>query len=657
MQNTTDDIDIRSGAKTRSQIDYDSSFTEREPQIIPPMKSVPIRPAKMRSRTSKNKTNTSRRDAAKAGAPDYAARKDTLSHASSYYGLFLRSTALMQGGIEFVLTHDGSCHKASTIRRKASTLLLDDFEQRINVMLECLPDHSPQWPQILPGAYPNYTADINVIATYAQSAQEIIRDIGAKGGFRNPLPTSLVDFRPVDFIDALDIPVHDKVSQGLCIRLYELIASFDGQCYDVVHRVRQFNAWKGSGYSRHAMPTSPLPTHEGAHNDIPTQQHPLHMRSGEVGAGRLSNRSFHSSTSAGGSGFNGSSAEEIFASFFRASEKGDDDDIFSYFASSKDKIVGASENRNSDDSSSSKSEPHRSATYQPSPEFKDRSIRRSETMPVEQMRPANPMPLTSSNLENMKAPSHISSIRRSETMPVDQMRPASPMPLKPSNRKNKKALWNTSDGGSESGSEELEDIYPPPRKISFQRQPRAYAMEPEAIQPGRGESHRTPLRSAMGSGSSHVLFGEVEPHDKTESDPGYSSKTSEDDEPQRCSPDDPLPHTEGVSIRYDDSSHKHEAASSQGSQGSSPLDEINAINHIFQTDFEPQCREFQKKPLPDAGERKKLYDKLSETILQHVLLKIDAVNAEDGMQRVKKKQLIICAQFALAQLDEVMGAG
>lgn len=60
-------------------------------------------------------------------------------------------------------------------------------------------------------------------------------------------------------------------------------------------------------------------------------------------------------------------------------------------------------------SSSSRKEPQRSATHQPASELKHPGMRRSETMPVNQMRRTEPVPLKSSTLRNTKAPSDISS--------------------------------------------------------------------------------------------------------------------------------------------------------------------------------------------------------------------------------------------------------
>lgn len=121
-------------------------------------------------------------------------------------------------------------------------------------------------------------------------------------------------------------------------------------------------------------------------------------------------------------------------------------------------------------SSSSRREPHRSATYQPSPELKYPSMRRSETAPVDRMRPGNPVPLNSSKLKNMKAPS------------------------------------DTSDSSSQSDSEMTEENHPPPpmhaplqRKTTFGiSQGGAYEVEPESFQPRPKESRRASERPSMG---------------------------------------------------------------------------------------------------------------------------------------------------------------
>ena len=196
-------------------------------------------------------------------------------------------------------------------------------------------------------------------------------------------------------------------------------------------------------------------------------------------------------------------------------------------------------------SSSSRREAQRSATFQHTPEVKHPSMRRSETMPTDRMRPGNPVPLKSSNLKNMKAPS------------------------------------DTSDSSSGSDSEMTEENHPPPRPPPLQRRTTygmsqeggAYVMEPEVYQSHPKESRRTSERPSMSSrgastrlppvaramssayqsderrpalsrhesaratplksrdsGRSGELFGEYTPHSPTETSFRHSPKTSGDDE-------------------------------------------------------------------------------------------------------------------------------
>ena len=122
-------------------------------------------------------------------------------------------------------------------------------------------------------------------------------------------------------------------------------------------------------------------------------------------------------------------------------------------------------------SPSSRKEAQRSATYGSSPEFKPPSMRRSETAPLDRMRPGNPVPLKSSNLKNMKAPSDIS------------------------------------EDSSESDSEMTEENHPPQRPTPPSRKTTygipqegpMYVMEPETFHTPSKDSRRTSERPSMGS--------------------------------------------------------------------------------------------------------------------------------------------------------------
>lgn len=130
------------------------------------------------------------------------------------------------------------------------SLLYKDFGQRINVMLEWLPDRSLQSPQTVPSDNLSYAADVKIIASFADSAQEIVRDMNT---FRGRSPTSLI-------------------AQGLYMRIHDLIATFDRQCYDAVQRGRQYIAWERSAHPRCTMPSNPPHMHTDAHDDVPRQR-------------------------------------------------------------------------------------------------------------------------------------------------------------------------------------------------------------------------------------------------------------------------------------------------------------------------------------------------------------------------------------------------
>ena len=115
-------------------------------------------------------------------------------------------------------------------------------------MLECLPNRcvpesSLQSPQTEPGYDQSYIADVQIIASDAQVAQEIIRDIY---DLKCRLPNLLNDFRSKDFIiDALSpnsgTSIQDynlRRQQPFLMRIHELVEDFDRQCYDAVHRMR-----------------------------------------------------------------------------------------------------------------------------------------------------------------------------------------------------------------------------------------------------------------------------------------------------------------------------------------------------------------------------------------------------------------------------------
>ncbi|KAF6232776.1 hypothetical protein HO173_008990 [Letharia columbiana] len=437
-------------------------YAESRPQKITSKKSVPFRPAKKRLWTSEKETSSSRNDAAKPGDPESATQNYAKSHASSHDGYFPRSVAELQRGINFVVTPQGVCHKPNM------SLLYKDFGQRINVMLEWLPDRSLQSPQTVPGDNPSYAADVKIIASFAHSAQEIVQDMNT---FRGRSPTSLIDFRPEDFIDALDHRVYlhadlaYEVAQGLYMRIHDLLrlsidnatmlyngsdSIFPGRALRIhVSAAIEPAAWGGASTDDLKTKTSDLKAWEsmrtprGGEGPIPFHIWTVPQKAAgppPVPPGRETNgKATHLRN------WSSSDSTDILASFYAGFGTRDDDDIFSRSLPRstlpKERTVDDSGNRDSDGSSTPRREPDRSAIYQPSPELKQPSMRRSETMPVDlvdrrmRMRPGSLAPLTSSNPNDMKAPS------------------------------------DTSDSSSELHSETTEETYPPPRPNPLQRKP------------------------------------------------------------------------------------------------------------------------------------------------------------------------------------------
>ena len=384
----TDEIGIKSGAKFKSQPRSSNSslreptHTGNKPQNVPSTHSVPSMHAKERSRTSKNEANTINSDTANASDAECGAGQDgAVYDESSHDVLFPRFFTELC--IDFVVTPSGICYQRNVeLYLKDMYWLYVDFGHRINEMLECLPDRcvpdcSLQSPQTVPGYDPSYIADVQIIASYAHVAQEFIRDIG---DLRCKPPTSLIDFRSKDFIiDALApssgmwiLDYYLKSEQPVFVRIHKLIEDFDRQCYDIVDRIRRCVSTKNSAYIHHATSSSPPPVHMGAPLSVLNQEHPGGTPT------TPSNRSFNFS---GGS--SRGDAEAVFAESMNGHNKADDHTFFSQTFSSREKSVDPGRKRDSDGPSSSKNETYRSA---PSPGLKHPSMRRSETMPVDQTR-------------------------------------------------------------------------------------------------------------------------------------------------------------------------------------------------------------------------------------------------------------------------------
>ena len=109
----------------------------------------------------------------------------------------------------------------------------------------------------------------------------------------------------------------------------------------------------------------------------------------------------------------------------------------------------------------------------------------------------------------------------------------------------------------------------------------------------------------------------------------------------------------GRSPSADRSRHPSRVASPSG-----PLERLNEISDHFETQLLPLCRDFMAKPPADPKKCEDDHRKLSETVLQHVLLKLDEVDTGGDLDiRARRKELVNRVQDILKLLDEKLPEG
>lgn len=91
-----------------------------------------------------------------------------------------------------------------------------------------------------------------------------------------------------------------------------------------------------------------------------------------------------------------------------------------------------------------------------------------------------------------------------------------------------------------------------------------------------------------------------------------------------------------------------------GELGHKKLDELN---DEFTTKWLPMCDQFIASPPTDPKKREDEHRKLSETVLQHILLKTDEVDTEGNQDvRARRKALVKSVQDVLKKLDTAKGS-
>lgn len=88
-----------------------------------------------------------------------------------------------------------------------------------------------------------------------------------------------------------------------------------------------------------------------------------------------------------------------------------------------------------------------------------------------------------------------------------------------------------------------------------------------------------------------------------------------------------------------------------------PLETFDAISYNYHTNILPKCDSFTTNPPTDEKTRDLEYKKLSETVLQQVILKLDAIEIDgDEELRAKRKQVVRETQITLDKLDTISKA-
>ena len=149
--------------------------------------------------------------------PSHVSTDDTSgqSGAASCHRYLARSISELQSVTNLIVTAAGTCY------RPDARLLCEEFGQRIDVILDCLPDQSISSNQPASGDNSHFATNVEVLANFARSAQDIVRDLSG-----NP-PTSLFDFRESlwleNFLGTLDNSVDNKFSRSFSMRIREFI--------------------------------------------------------------------------------------------------------------------------------------------------------------------------------------------------------------------------------------------------------------------------------------------------------------------------------------------------------------------------------------------------------------------------------------------------
>ncbi|KAI1299464.1 BAG domain-containing protein [Xylaria venustula] len=109
----------------------------------------------------------------------------------------------------------------------------------------------------------------------------------------------------------------------------------------------------------------------------------------------------------------------------------------------------------------------------------------------------------------------------------------------------------------------------------------------------------------------------------------------------------------------DPSRHPSRVPSPAVPSGSSgPIEKLETIRSHFDNKLLPLCNDFTRQPPRDAKKLEEEHRKITETVMQQVLLKLDEVDTGGDLDiRARRKELVNYVQGVLTQLDNKMPAG
>lgn len=102
----------------------------------------------------------------------------------------------------------------------------------------------------------------------------------------------------------------------------------------------------------------------------------------------------------------------------------------------------------------------------------------------------------------------------------------------------------------------------------------------------------------------------------------------------------------------DSASNAEQPSSSGAPVGSASMKKLADLSREFNETYLPMCKSYIESPPSDPKKRDDEHRKLSETLLQHIILKTDGVETEGNPEiRTKRKALVRDVQDLLKQLD------